>query len=153
MGYLPWEDFPSLFNKRRGAGLLVMCGETSAPVSSFGSWPHPLPSTGSPSTPSLAIGHTGFPFPRRPFKGSNLHSQCTFCCASAAPLTHSSDLCSRAGASGKPRPQADMGLFDGIPQSSVTSSGVPLAHSKSYLLIPASGLVPGMQTSPRNCAG
>lgn len=149
MGYLPWEDFPSLFNKRRGAGLLVMCGETSGPVSSSGPWPHPLLSTGSPSTPSLAPGHTGFPFPSRPFKGSNLHSQCAFCCASAAPLTHSPDLCSRAVASGKPQAPGR----HGVPQSSVTSSGVPLARSQSYLLIPASGLVPGMQTTPSNCAG
>lgn len=99
------------------------------------------PETGSASTPSLAPGHTGFPFPSRPFRDPIY----TFGVLSVVspelwPL-------------GSPQPQADMGLFCGIPQSAVTSSGVPLAHSKSYLLIPASGLVPGMQVTSSNCAG
>lgn len=99
------------------------------------------PETGSASTPSLAPGHTGFSFPSRPFRDPIY----TFGVLSVVspelwPL-------------GSPRPQADMGLFCGIPQSAVTSSGVPLTHSKSYLLIPASGLVPGMQVTPSNCAG
>lgn len=103
MGYLPWEDFPSLFNKRRGAGLLVMCEETSGPVSSLGPWPHPLLSTGSPSTPSLAPGHRGFPFPSRPFKGSIYTPSVLSVVSPVDPPTHSPNLCSRAVASGKPQ--------------------------------------------------